>query len=169
MGAERPVNGMILWKWNIYIFFIIGETFFTDQALSQFSLSVAISVCMCCPPPDRRRQNANHSRGRLEALFIMHRGKLFPPISPHPMNQQGSPCCFNFLAVTSSYHSKVNLVGALDAEKVAAAVLLYVLLMGFPTSLFRITEKKYIIYFIFVIKYLILAKCYILQLVFFYI
>ena len=67
------------------------------------------------------------ARGMLETLFIIHRAKLLLPISPHPMDQQGSPCCLNFLAVTSSYHSKVYLVGALDAEKLAAAVLLYVL------------------------------------------
>ena len=73
-------------------------------------------------------------RGTLETLFIIHRAKLLLPISPHPMDQQGSPCYPNFLSVTSRYHSKVNLVGALDAEKLTAAFLLYVLWIGFPTS-----------------------------------
>ena len=71
-------------------------------------------------------------RGTLDTLFIIHRTQPIPPISPHPIDQQGSPCCPNFLTVTSSYHSKVNLVGELDAEKLAAAVLLYVLIMRFP-------------------------------------
>ena len=31
-------------------------------------------------------------RGTLETLFIIHRAKLLPSISPHPMHQQGSPC-----------------------------------------------------------------------------
>ena len=66
-------------------------------------------------------------RGTLETLFIRHTAKLLPPISPHTMDQQGSSCCLNVLTVTSSYHSNVNLVGALDAEKLTAAVLLYVL------------------------------------------
>ena len=76
-------------------------------------------------------------RGRLETLFIIQRAKLLQPISPHPMDQQGSPCCFNFFAVISSYHSKVNLVAAFDAEKLAATVLFNVLLLGFPTSLLQ--------------------------------
>ena len=67
------------------------------------------------------------ARGTLETLLIIHRANLLTTISPHPMKQQGSLCCFTFLTVTSSYHSKVNLVGTLDAEKLAAVVLLYVL------------------------------------------
>ena len=47
-------------------------------------------------------------RGMLETLFIIHRAKLLLPISPHPMNQQRSPCCPNLLAVTLSYQSKVH-------------------------------------------------------------
>ena len=42
-----------------------------------------------------------------------------PPVSPHPMNQQGSPFfsfLFYFLTVASSYHSKLPLVGALEGE-----------------------------------------------------
>ena len=81
-------------------------------------------------------------RGTFETLFKIYRAKLLLPISPHPTDQQGSPCCPNFLAVPSSYHSKVNLVGALDAEKLSAAVLLYVLWMGFPTSPFHSFFKR---------------------------
>ena len=61
-------------------------------------------------------------RGMLETLFLIHRAKLLLPISPHPMDQQGSPCCLHFLAVTSSYHNKVYFVDALDADKLPAAV-----------------------------------------------
>ena len=84
------------------------------------------------------KQLCDSLRGSLETLFIIHRAKLLPPISPHPMDQHSSFCCFNFLEVTLSYHSKVNLVGALDAEKLEATVLFYVLLIGFPTS--RLSE-----------------------------
>ena len=66
-------------------------------------------------------------RGTLKTLSIIHRAKLLPAISPQPINQQGSRCCFYFLTITSSYHSKVNLVSALDAAKLATTVLLYVL------------------------------------------
>ena len=77
-------------------------------------------------------------RGTLENLFIIHGAQLMPPISLHPVDQQGSPCCPNFMTDTLSYHGKVNLVGALDAEKLAAAALLYLLLIGFPTSLLSV-------------------------------
>ena len=33
--------------------------------------------------------------------------KLLQKNSPHPKDQQGSPCCHNFLTVTTSYHSIV--------------------------------------------------------------
>ena len=52
------------------------------------------------------------------------------------MDKQGSACCHNFLTVTPSYHSKVNPVGPLDAEKLAEAVLLYVFNIAFPAFLF---------------------------------
>ena len=83
----------------------------------------------------------------LETLFIIHRAKLLLPISPHPWDQQGSPCCLNFLAVTLSYHSKVYLVGALDAKKLAAAVLLYVLWIEFLTPLLRTESLQFFLKF----------------------
>ena len=58
------------------------------------------------------------------------------------MDQHGSPCCFNFLTVTSSYYNKVNLISALDAEILAAAVLIYVFSIGFPMSLLSEKEEK---------------------------
>ena len=51
------------------------------------------------------------------------------------MDQQGSPCYHNFLLVTLSYHSKVNHVNPLYAEKLAEAGYLYVSIIGFPASL----------------------------------
>ena len=51
------------------------------------------------------------------------------------MDRQVSPCCPNFLTVTQSYHSKVTYVGALHAEKIAEAVLLYVFRIAFLASL----------------------------------
>ena len=78
----------------------------------------------------------------LETLFIIHRAKMLLPIFPYTMDQQGSPCYHSFLLVTLSYHSKVNLVGALDAETLVAAVLLYELWIGFPTSLLCIIAYK---------------------------
>ena len=52
-------------------------------------------------------------------------------------DQQGSPCCHNFLAVTQSYYSKVTPIGALHAEKIAQTVLLFILRIAFPASLFH--------------------------------
>ena len=55
-------------------------------------------------------------------------------ISPHLMDQQGH----NFLIVTSSYHSKVKLVGPLEAEKLAESGFLSLFNTGFPMSLFTL-------------------------------
>ena len=64
---------------------------------------------------------------------------LLPPISLHPMHQQGLPCCGSLKWLPESKNSKVSPVGPLDAEKITAAVLLYVLWIGFPTSPFMIS------------------------------
>ena len=47
------------------------------------------------------------------------------------------PTEFTLLSVTTSYHSKVNLVGPLYVEKEADAEHLYVFNIGFSVSLFR--------------------------------
>ena len=39
------------------------------------------------------------------------------------MNQQGFPCCHNFLTVIPNYHSKVTPISGFHAEKIAKAVL----------------------------------------------
>ena len=52
------------------------------------------------------------------------------------MGQQGSPCYDNFKLLARAYDSKVSPVGPLIAEKLAASVLLYVFIIGFPASLF---------------------------------
>ena len=44
----------------------------------------------------------------------------------HPTDQQGLPCCHNFLTVIPSYHSKMTPIGALHAEKINETVLNYV-------------------------------------------
>ena len=49
------------------------------------------------------------------------------------------PTPSSFLTVTQSYYSKVTPIGALHAEKIAEAVLLYVFRIAFPASLFSIT------------------------------
>ena len=38
------------------------------------------------------------------------------------MDQQGSPCCYNFMKVAQSYHIKVTPIGALHEKKIAEAV-----------------------------------------------
>ena len=50
------------------------------------------------------------------------------------MDQQGSSCCHYFLTVTSSYQSKVNLVGISDAEKLAETGFLDVCDVGCPVG-----------------------------------
>ena len=57
-------------------------------------------------------------------LFKIHREKLLQLISPHPFYQQGSPCCEKILTATSRYHSKVTLISALYAKKIAKTALL---------------------------------------------
>ena len=71
--------------------------------------------------------------------------------SLHQTDQQGSSCFHNFLTVTQSYHSKVNPIGALHAEKIAEAFLLFII--AFPASLLlvHVIEKSkfvspYIVY-----------------------
>ena len=54
--------------------------------------------------------------------------------SLHPMDEQVSPYYHSFLTVTQSYDSKVTPVGALHAEKIAEATLLYVFRITFPMS-----------------------------------
>ena len=68
-------------------------------------------------------------------LFKIRKAKLLQILSPYPMNQQESPYCHKFLTVTSSYHSKVTPIGAIYAEKIDEALLLYVSKLAFPASL----------------------------------
>ena len=75
--------------------------------------------------------------------------------SLHPMNQQMSPCYPSFLTVTESYDSKVTPIGALYAEKISEAVLLYVFRITIPASpLARVYVK-----FGLSVTNLILVKC----------
>ena len=53
------------------------------------------------------------------------------------MNQQVSPCYHSFMTISQSCHSKVTLINALQVEKIAEAVLLYVFRMTFSASLLR--------------------------------
>ena len=55
-------------------------------------------------------------REMLGTLYKIHRAKPLAPNSWHQIDQQSSPSYHNFLTVTLGYHSKVNLVGSLDAE-----------------------------------------------------
>ena len=54
--------------------------------------------------------------------------------SLHPMYQQVLPCYHSFLIVTQNYDSKMTPIGALHAEKIAQAVLLYVFRITFSAS-----------------------------------
>ena len=53
-----------------------------------------------------------------------------------------APSYHTFLMVTPSYHSKVTPIGALHAEKIGEAVLLYVFRMEFPASLLIIYSQR---------------------------
>ena len=66
---------------------------------------------------------------------LMHRAKLLQLFSQHPMVKKGSAYFFSFVAYIPSYFSKQNLIGPLNAEKIAEAVLLYVFKIGFPAPL----------------------------------
>jgi hypothetical protein len=63
------------------------------------------------PQPKREAVNAILNTQRKTASTV---------ISPHPIDQQVSPCFNNFLTVTKSYHSKVTAIGALHTEKIAS-------------------------------------------------
>ena len=52
--------------------------------------------------------------------------KTASAFSPHPLDQQWSPCCHNFLTVTASYHSKRTPICALHGKKIAEVVFLCV-------------------------------------------
>ena len=52
------------------------------------------------------------------------------------MNQQGSPCCYNFLTVTPNYNSMVTPIGVLHGEKTPNAILPYVLKIAFQAFFF---------------------------------
>ena len=71
-----------------------------------------------------KREAVNDTKSQTASLFF----------SPHPMDKQGSACCHNFLTVTPSYHSKVNHVGSLVADKLANIVLLFVCNRAFPAN-----------------------------------
>ena len=57
------------------------------------------------------------------------------------MNQQVSPCYQSFLTVIQSYHSKVTPFGALNADKIAEAVWLYVFRIEVPAFFFNFIEN----------------------------
>ena len=57
--------------------------------------------------------------------ILIHRAELIELISLHPIDQQGSPCCHNFLTLTPSYHSKVTSIGASTAKHIAKALFQY--------------------------------------------
>ena len=69
---------------------------------------------------------------------------LFQLFSQHPMHEQGSPCCNNFLYVTQNYHSNVTPIGAMHAKNITEIILLNVFRIAFPASLFMIIDKFYI-------------------------
>ena len=43
------------------------------------------------------------------------------------MDQQGSPCCHNFLTVIQSYHINMTIMDELHAEEIGEAIMLNVL------------------------------------------
>ena len=70
-----------------------------------------------------------------ETLYQIHRENLLAPISLHLLNLQGSPCYGSLKWLPGRYDNKVNSVGQLDAKKLAALVLVYDFILGFPASL----------------------------------
>ena len=62
----------------------------------------------------------------LGMLFQIHKAKLCQLFYLYPIDQQGSPCCDNLPTVIISYHNKVTPISALQALKIAEAVLLSV-------------------------------------------
>ena len=65
-------------------------------------------------------------RGIMGMLFLIHKAKLLQLVSLHPIDQQGSPCCFNFLSGSPSYYSNVTHIDLLYDENIAEAVFLCV-------------------------------------------
>ena len=61
--------------------------------------------------------------------------KTSSPVSQHTMDQQWSPCCYTFLTIIPSYHSKLPSVGALAAENIAVAFFLHLFRIALPASL----------------------------------
>ena len=78
-----------------------------------------------------------HQEGGCECYSQKTKSKLLHLFSPHPTNQQGSPCCHNFLTVISSYHSNVTSIGPLHSKKLCETVLLYVFRKSFQASLLK--------------------------------
>ena len=69
----------------------------------------------------------------------MHKAKSLQLFSLHPMYQQESPCCHNFLRFTQSPHSKETPISKMQNENIAEAILLLVITIAFPASLFKVT------------------------------
>ena len=84
------------------------------------------------------RVSENHEILKREAVedILNKKAKLLQQFSLHPMDQQESPCCHNFLTVTQSYHSSVTPVGTLHVEKISASFLLYIFGIKVTASLF---------------------------------
>ena len=55
-------------------------------------------------------------------------------ISLHPIDQQGSPGCTNYMTVTQSYKSKMISIEELHSEKITYAILIYIHIKAFPAS-----------------------------------
>ena len=73
--------------------------------------------------------------------MLKYRENLLLLIFQQPMNQQGSTGCVSLKRLSGSDNSKVNPAIPLNADKLAAAVFLYVFNTGFPASLFPHMSK----------------------------
>ena len=68
-------------------------------------------------------------------LFLIHRATLILLFLLHILDQQVYSCCHKSVTVIQSYNSKNTPSGKIYDVKIAEAILLYVFIMVFPTSL----------------------------------
>ena len=79
----------------------------------------------------------------LGTLSLIHCLKLLQSFSKHSRDQKVSAHNGSFLTIIKSHGCKKILFSIFHAKKIADAVLLYVFIIGFPTSLWRKYGSKF--------------------------